>query len=70
MASDKYNYWVNLFPIHIQPFTNDSNSGNNNSQGFKNSWMDMRGCVWVGESLLRNDKLEIKLLGEFFPIHI
>ena len=25
------NYWVNFFPIYIQPFTNDSNSKNNNS---------------------------------------
>ena len=28
--------------------------------------MDMRGCVWIGESLLRNDEWEIKLLSEFF----
>ena len=30
-TSDRFNYWVNFFPIHIQPFTNDSNSINNNS---------------------------------------
>ena len=23
MTSDRKNYWVNCFPIHIQPFTND-----------------------------------------------
>ena len=26
----------------------------------------MGGCVWVGESFLRNDKSQIKLLSEFF----
>ena len=26
------------------------------SQGFENSWMDMRGCVWVGESFWNHDK--------------
>ena len=31
---------MNFFPIHIQPFTNDSNSRNNNSWGFENSQMD------------------------------
>ena len=29
--------------------------------------MDMRGCVWVGESFLSHDKWQIKLLSEFFP---
>ena len=28
-----------------QPFTNDSNSRNNNSYGFENSQMDMAVCV-------------------------
>ena len=56
---------MNFFPVHIQPFMNDSNSGNSNSQGFENSWIDMRGCVWVGESFNK-----IKLLGKFFPISI
>ena len=59
-----------LFTIHIVHFTNDSNSRNNNSQGFKDSQMDMRGCVWVEESFLWNDKWQIKLLSQFFPIHI
>ena len=37
---------VNLFlPIHIQPFTNNSNSRNNNLYGFEISQMDMAGCV-------------------------
>ena len=49
-----------FFPIHIQPFMNDSNSRNNNFYSFKNSQMDMRGCVWVPESFLRNDKWQIK----------
>ena len=48
----------------------DSNSKNNNSQGFENSWMDMRGCVWAGESFLNHDKWQIKLLSEFFMRHI
>ena len=30
------------------------------------SWMDMGVCVWVGESFLRNDKWQIKLLSWFF----
>ena len=34
-------------------------------QGFKNSQMDTRGCVWVGESFLSHDKWQIKLLSEF-----
>ena len=34
-----------IFLIHIQPFTNDSYTRNNNLFGFKNSQMDMRGCV-------------------------
>ena len=55
-----------FFPINIQPFMNDSNSRNNNLYGFKISQMDMRGCVWVGKSFLRNDKWQIKLLSEFF----
>ena len=56
---------MNFFPIHIQHFTSDSNSKYNNSQGFKNSRMDIRGCVWVGESFLSHDKWQIKLLSEF-----
>ena len=35
--------------------------------GFQNSWMDMRGCVWVGESFLSQDKREVKLLSQFCP---
>ena len=34
-----------FFTIHIQPFINDSNSRNNNLQGFKNSQVVMRGGV-------------------------
>ena len=45
--------------------TNDSNSRNNNSWGFENSQMNIRGCLWVGESFLNHAKWEIKLLGEF-----
>ena len=58
---------VNFFPIHIQHFMSDSNSENNNLQGLENSWMDIWGWVWVGESFLSHDKWEIKLLSEFFP---
>ena len=62
---------MNFLPIHIQDFMSDSNSENNNSQGFENSWMDMRGCVWVGESFWNHDKWQIILLSEFSPpIHI
>ena len=35
-------------------------------RGFENSQMDIGGCVWVGQSFLRNDKWEIKLLSQFF----
>ena len=34
-----------FFPIHTQPFTNDSNSRNNNLYRFENSQMDMVGCI-------------------------
>ena len=37
--------WL-FFTIHILHFTNDSNSRNNNSYGFKNSQMDTWGCVY------------------------
>ena len=57
---------MNFSPIYIQPFTNDSNSRNNQSQGFKNSWMDMRGCVWMRESFLRNDKWQHKIIEWIF----
>ena len=61
---------MNFYTSHIQHLTSDSNSKNNKSQGFKNSWMDMRGCVWVGESFSSHDKWQIKLLSEFYTIHI
>ena len=48
----------------------DSNSKNNNLEGFENSQMDMRGFVWVRESLLSLDKWWIILLSEFYAIHI
>ena len=32
--------------------------------------MNVRGCAWVGETFLINDKWYIKLLGELFLIHI
>ena len=46
-------------------FMSDSNSKNNNLQGFENSQMVSRGCVWVGESFSSHDKWQIKLLSEF-----
>ena len=54
-----------FYAIHIQHFMSDSNSKNNKLQGFENSQMDMRGFVWVGESLLSLDKWWIILLSEF-----
>ena len=33
----------------------------------KNSQMDIRGCVWVGESFSSHDKWQIILLSDFFP---
>ena len=44
-----------FFLIYIQPFTNDSNSRNNQSVGVqKLTGMGMRGCVWVGRKFLNN----------------
>ena len=52
---------------------NDSNSRNNNFQGFENSQMDMRGnsqmdmrgFVWIGQRFLSHDKWRVKLLSDF-----
>ena len=52
------------FTFHL--FSHDSNSKKYNSYVFKNSWMHTRECLWVGESFLRNDKWQIKILSEFF----
>ena len=30
LTSKRYNFWVNFYAIHIQHFTSDSNSKNNN----------------------------------------
>ena len=49
---DKIIEW-NFYASHIQLFTSDSNSKHNNSQGFENSWMVLRGCVWVGRKFLK-----------------
>ena len=54
---------MNSFPIHIQPFMNDSNS--RNSIGFrvsKISQMDMRGCVWVGGKFLKEWQVTDKII--------
>ena len=45
----------------------DSNSKINNLHGFKDSQMDTRACVWVGQSVLSHDKWQIELLSDFFP---
>ena len=63
-VTDKIIQWI-FYKIHIQHFMSDFNSKNNNSQGFKNSQMDMRGCVSVGESFLKHVKWQIKLFSEF-----
>ena len=63
MTNDRKSYWVNFCPT----FTNKLNSRNNNSYGFEILQMDIGGCVWVGESFLRNDKWQIKLLSQFYP---
>ena len=49
---------------------NDSNSRKKNLYGFENSQMDMRGCVWIGQRFLSHDKWQVKLLCDFFTIHI
>ena len=55
--------WI-LMQFTFNIFTSDSNS-KNNSWGFENSQMDMRGFIWVWESFFNNDKWQIKLLSEF-----
>ena len=60
-VTDKIIEWF-LFTIHILHFPNDTNQ----SQGFENSQIDMP--VWVGGCFLMNDKWQIKLLSQFFPI--
>ena len=57
-----------FFPIHIQPFTNDSNSKNNHRVWKFTSGYE--GMCMSGESFLRNDKWQIKYRVNFFPIHI
>ena len=57
---------MNFYAIDIQHFTTDSNSKNNNSQGFENSQMDRYdGICMSGGKFYTNDKWQIKLLSEF-----
>ena len=66
-VTDKIIEWI-FYTIHIQHlkhFMSDSNSKNNNLQGFKDSQMDTRACVWAGERFLSHDKWQIELLSEF-----
>ena len=65
-VTDKIIEWI-FSPFHIQHFMSNSNSKNIHSDAVKNSWMDTRGCVWVGESFSSHDKWQIKLLSELFP---
>ena len=59
-----------FFTIHILHFTNDSNSRNNNSYGFKNSWMDMRDVYDWGK-FLKEWQMRDKTIEWFiFTIHI
>ena len=52
--TDKIIEWI-VFQFSIQPFTNDSNSRNNQVQGFRNSQMDMSElCMSPGFIFLRN----------------
>ena len=44
---------MNFYRSHIQDFMSDSKSKNNNLQGFKNSRMGLRGCVWAGAKFLK-----------------
>ena len=57
-VTDKIIEW-HFYAIHIQHFMSDSNSKNNNMYGSENSRMNMKGCVWVGESFLSHDKWKI-----------
>ena len=57
---------LRIFPIYIQPFTKDSNSTNNNFWGFKNSQMDMAGCVWLGRKFLKEWQVTGKIIEGIF----
>ena len=46
-VTHKISEWI--FSQFTFNFTSDSNSENNNSQGFENSQMVLRGCVWAGK---------------------
>ena len=64
-VTDKIIEWIfSQFIVNILQVTN---SKNNNSQAVINLWMDVMGCVWVGQTFLSHDEWQIKLLSEFFP---
>ena len=61
-VTDK-NYWVEFFSnLHSTLLQMTQTQEIINCRVSKIYKSDMRGCVWVGQSLLRNDKWEIKLL--------
>ena len=67
---DKIIEWI-VFPIHIQPFTIDSNSRNNQSQGFKNSQIWYEGLCMSGGMFLKEWQVRDKIIEwNCFPIHI
>ena len=66
MTSDRWNYWVNFFPIHIQPIMNDSNSRNKWLIAFWKFPHGYEGCVWVGQSFLSNDEVTDKIIEWIF----
>ena len=51
---------------HSTFFSNDSNSKNITRRASKIHECIWRECLWVGESFLRNDKWQIKILSELF----
>ena len=62
---------MNFYASHIQHFMSDSNSKNNTSQGFENSQMVSRGCVWVGAKFSKPWQVTDNIIEvNFFPIHI
>ena len=54
-VTDKITEWIFFqFTFNLLQMTQTQEIINH--RVFKNSWMDIRGCVWVGESFLRNVK--------------
>ena len=57
---------MNFYAIHIQHLMSDSNWYNNNSYGFENTQIDMRGYIWVGEKFIKQWQVTDKIIEWIF----